>query len=87
VHVGFGFDIRWLCFLNELGVGLRVFHVEFVCESHAYDSRAFEAVEQCEGLVDSFPIVWSLRPADFSVCLLVGGAEADVELCGFLFQV
>jgi len=35
-------------------------------------------------LVDFFPGVWSLGPADFSVCLLVWGAEADVELRGFL---
>jgi len=45
VHVGFGFDVCGFCFLDEFGIGLRVFHVEFACESHSYDGRAFETVE------------------------------------------
>ena len=85
VHVGFGFDVCGFCSLDKFGVGLCVFYVEFVCECHADYRWAFEAWEQCEGLVDFFPGVGGLGAADFFVCLLVGGAEADVELCGFLF--
>lgn len=54
MHVGFGFDVCGFCFLDEFGVGLCVFHVEFVCEGHADDGWAFEAGEKCEGLVDFF---------------------------------
>ena len=85
MHVGFGFDVCGFCFLDEFGVGLCVFHVEFVCEGHADDGWAFEAGEKCEGLVDFFPGVWGLGAADSFVCLFVWGAEVDVELCGFLF--
>ncbi len=63
-----------------------VFHVESGCECHADHCGAFEVGEHAEGLIEFFPGFWDLWSADLFVGLLVWGAEADVELCGFFFE-